>query len=673
MSIIHIPWFKSKANTLVALARHEHVLVRGWSGDGLPTLVRAECFAAGGEAEAAYQQQLQQLSATRVQQPTHPRMSVANLLAAEIAARPNDAQAWRNYADWAWRHADPRGTLVELHEAAEQARSPAHAARIERDIEAHEHAHHGAWRRELIASHRQSLDVGELSFRRGHLLAVSGMPRFELDERAPAAIAELSIELRSINELPALTVTLDRPEWRGLQRFEVRLACTLDDDAGAALIDSLWRSKPRLTTLELRADPGAMTMGPRTLASLGRLLMRHTKVVCGVPLEQLTIDLHDPADGWTLGNVSELIDMLAPSGLRELSLRAPTIPEELIAWSKYSGFSERLARCELRRRIATRPDTRTGIFVTGPAPVAPPRSVQPQDAELSVWADWLQSRGDALGELALLWSLSNEGPADLRREQIARARFKVERELADIEGVLEVDWSGPLIERARLRVRPHPNKDVMAGTLGRVLDSPACARLDELELVAAEPSTLTHLLRLAGSPGRVAHQTLAGLSGLVISCWCRVDPGHVLDALPNLQRFTCRSMNLGTWQHRPHLGLRALTLRVAADLGRRGHGRLFSALAVESLPNLRQLTLELEPRWVGRPLPFERLSLLAEGAHVTIRGNLGEADIDPLARWANAAALGGVEIADAQLPAVQHRLLARARQNPRIRPAGAAN
>src|SRR5689334_4444007 len=147
MATIHIPWFKTQANTLFGLARHEHVLVRGWSGENLPTLVRAECFAGGGEAEAALQQERRQMRALRMAVTQYRSMSLVGLLAAEVAARPHDAQAWRNYADWAWRHADPRGALVELYEAAEQANSPVHAQRIERDIEAHESAHHGAWRR----------------------------------------------------------------------------------------------------------------------------------------------------------------------------------------------------------------------------------------------------------------------------------------------------------------------------------------------------------------------------------------------------------------------------------------------------------------------------------------------------------------------------------------------
>lgn len=649
----------------MACERQEHVLVRGWSGVDLPALLRAECFDAVSAAEAALQRQLEQRRRVVPTYRQHPPTSVTTLLAAEVAARPHDATAWRNYADWAWRHADPRGTLVELHEAADQARSRAHAARIERDIEAHEHAHHGAWRRELIAAHRRGADAGELRFQRGHLLAVAGLPKFELDAKAPAAIAELSLELRYASELELLAVTLDRAEWRSLQRCVIRLACTLDDDQGAALIDLLWRTKPRLTSLELCAAPGALTFGPRTLAALGRLLTRHRNVICGVALERLTIDFDDPGDGWTLGRVSDLIDVLAPSGLRELEFRAPTIPDDLCAWTQYSGFAQRLARCALRRRVVVQARVnRTAGRAT--RALVPPRSVEPQAAELLVWADWLQAAGDPLGELAMLWSLSNDGPADLRREQIGRARARVEYELAGVDGALEAAWSGPLIERVLLHGRKLAARHDAAAVLERVLGSQACARLDELRLEDADRDTLARVLRIAGEPEHAAHAALDALSGLVLESRRHVDLGPMLDALPKLQRLTCRAPSLGLGHHRPHSELRALTLAFAGDLDHRSRTRLFSALAADALPSLRALTLEFGPRWRGRPLPFDRLSL-APGVHVTIRGGLREADIDALMRWAAGAELETLEIADAQLPEVERHAVARAHRVPHMR------
>jgi hypothetical protein len=655
MANLYLPWVATKTNAFLACERQEHVLVRGWSGENLPTLLGAECFDAVSTAEAALQSQFAALRGVVSTYRQHPPTSVTTLLAAEVAARPHDAKAWRNYADWTWRHADPRGTLVELHESAEQARSPDHAARIEREIEAHEHAHHGAWRRELIAAHRRGADAGELRFQRGHLLAVSGFPKFELDQKAPAAIAELSFELRSASELHVLAVTLDRAEWRSLQRCAIRLACPLDDDQGAKLIDLLWQTKPRLTSLELCAAPGAMTFGPRTLASLGRLLSRHRNVICGVALEQLTIDFDDPADGWTLGRVSDLIDVLAPSGLRELEFRAPTIPEDLSAWAQYSGFAQRLARCALRRRVVVvqaRTTTTTGRAMRA---LVPPRSVEPQAGELLVWADWLQANGDPLGELAMLWSLSNEGPAELRREQIGRARARVEYELAGVDGALEAEWSGPLIERVRL----HGRKLAVA-RFDHLLGSQACARLDELHLEDVEPDMLACLLRIASEPEHAAHATLEGLRTLTLESWRRVDLGPVLDALPKLQRLTCRASSIGLGHHRSHTDLRALTLQFAGDFDHRSHTRLFSALDAAALP------VELGARWRGRPLPFNRLSLAA-GVHVTIRGGLREADVDALMNWAANAQLETLEIADAQLPEVERHVVARAHRVPHMR------
>lgn len=670
MSNLYFPWFATNKHTFLACERREHVLARGWSGEGLPTLLRAECFDSASTAEAALQRQLEQLRGVTLIHRQHPSTSVMTLLAAEVAARPHDAKAWRNYADWAWRHADPRGALVELHEAAEQTRSPAHAARIEQDIEAHERAHHGAWRRELITAHRRGADAGELRFQRGHLLAVSGFPKFVLDAKAPAAIAELSLELRCASELEALAVTLDRSEWRSLQRCVIRLACTLDDDQGATLIDLLWHTKPRLTSLELCAAPGAMTLGRRTLASLGRLLSRHRGVICGVALERLTIDFDDPVDGWTLGRVSDLIDVLAPSGLRELEFRAPTIPEDLSAWAQNSGFAGRLARCALRRRVVVQARGKT-MNDRAPRALVPPRSVEPQAGELLVWADWLQAAGDPLGELAMLWSLSNDGPTELRREQIGRARARVEYELAGVDGAIEAAWSGPLIERVRVDGRKLAVKHDAAAVLERVLGSQACARLDELELVDADPKTLACLLRIARDTEQPAHAVLEDLSGLVLESRRRVDVGPLLDALPKLERLTCRATSIGLGHHRPHAELRALTLAFAGDFDHRSHTRLFSALEADALPGLRALTLELGPSWRGRPLPFDRLSL-TPGVHLTIRGSLREADVDTLMRWAASAQLETLEIADAQLPEVERHVATRAHRVPHMRLLGVA-
>jgi hypothetical protein len=644
---LYLPWVATGSKTYLACERQEHVLVRGWSGVDLPALLRSESFDAVSAAEAALQHQLEQRRRVVPTYRHHPPTSVITLLAAEVAAQPHDSKTWRNYADWAWRHADPRGALVELHEAAEQARSPAHAAHIQQDIEAHEQAHFGAWRRELIAAHRRSAGAGELRFQRGHLLAVSGFPTFELDAKAPAAIAELSFELSYASELERLAVTLARAEWGSLQRCAIRLACRLDDDQGAKLIDLLWQTKPRLTSLELCAAPGAMTFGPRTLASLARLLTRHCGVICGVALERLTIDFDDPADGWTLGRVSELIDVLAPSGLRELELRLPTIPEDLRAWAQCSGFAQGLAHFVLRaRRVAVRSGVQTGI-ASGMRTLAPPRAVEPESAELLVWADWLQARGDPLGELALLWSLSNDGPAEVWREQIGRARARVEHELEGGRGAVEVMWSGPLIERVLVHGSKLAAKHGAAAVLEHVLGSPACARLGELQLRDVENETLACLVRVASNPDHAAHAVLDGLNALTLECRDGVDLSPLLDALPKLERLTCRSPNIGLGQHRPHPQLRALTLTVAGDLDRHGLTELFDALDADALPGLRTLTLELGERWRGRALPFHRLSL-PPGVHLTIRGRLRETDSDGLTRWAATAELQTLEIADAQ-------------------------
>jgi hypothetical protein len=669
MANLYLPWVATDTNTFSACERQEHVLVRGWSGVDLPALLRAESFDAVSAAEAALQHELERRHRVVPTYRLHPPTSVIALLAAEVAARPHDAKVWRNYADWAWRHADPRGALVELHEAAEHTRSAAHAACIERDIEAHERAHYGAWRRELIAAHRQDADVGELRFQRGHLLGVSGFPRFELDAKAPAAIAELSFELRYASELDQLAVTLARAEWGGLQRCAIRLACKLDDDQGAKLIDLLWQTKPRLTSLELCAAPDAMTFGPRTLASLGRLLTRHCGVICGVALERLTIDFDDPADGWALGRVSDLIDVLAPSGLRELELRAPTIPDDLSAWAQHSGFAQRLARFVLRRRVTVRPRVQTAS-PWGTRTLAPPRSVEPESAELLVWSDWLQARGDPLGELALLWSLSKDGDAKVRHDQMGRARARVEHALTGGRGAIEVTWSGPLIERVLVHGSKLTAKHDAATVLEQVLGSPACARLGELKLEDVDPDTLARVVRLAGETQHPACAVLDGLDALTLESRDGVDLDPLLDALPKLERLTCRSPNIGLGKHRSHLELRALTLAVAGDLDRSGLTGLFDALDAEALPGLRALTLELGERWRGRALPFHRLSLPA-GVHLTIRGRLRETDIDTLMRWAATAELQTLEIADVQLPEAERHAHERARRVPGMRLLGA--
>jgi hypothetical protein len=245
-----------------------------------------------------------------------------------------------------------------------------------------------------------------------------------------------------------------------------------------------------------------------------------------------------------------------------------------------------------------------------------------------------------------------------RHEQLGRARANIERELACIDGVLEVAWSGPLIERVRVRERPLAAKRDASAMLERVLGSPACARLDELQLENVEPITLAHLLRLAREPECDAQAVLSELTGLVIETWCRVDIDLLLEALPKLQRLTCRTSKLMGRPHRPHLGLRELTLEVSADLDHRGQARLFSACQVDSLPNLQHLTLELQNRWRGRPLPFDRLKLAA-GGHLTIRGALRIDDVDGLMRWAAATRLATLEFAQAQDFRVERQLLAR--------------
>jgi hypothetical protein len=299
---------------------------------------------------------------------------------------------------------------------------------------------------------------------------------------------------------------------------------------------------------------------------------------------------------------------------------------------------------------------------------APPRSVEPGSEELLVWADWLQARGHTLGELAMLWSLPDDDDeaAELRREQIDRVRAKIEQELVSIENALEVRWSGPLIQRVRLHVgRLRGKHDDGSATLERVLGSHACVRLDELELQHVKTDTLTHLLALAQKPDRDpnAHAALAGLTSLAVASWDRVEFGALLAVLPNLQQLTCRTREIGFGQ--PHLGLRALTLALPG-FDNRSHARLFSACDAATMPSLRELTLELPPRWTGRPLPFERMSLPPR-ARVTLRGPLREADIEGLMRWAVVTKIHTLEIADPQRLEVERHAISRAARAPRLR------
>jgi hypothetical protein len=200
-----------------------------------------------------------------------------------------------------------------------------------------------------------------------------------------------------------------------------------------------------------------------------------------------------------------------------------------------------------------------------------------------------------------------------------------------------------------------------AAVLERVLGSQACARLDELHLEHAEPDTIACLLRIASDTEHPAHAVLAGLSGLVLESWRRVELGPVLDALPKLERLTCRAPSIGGGHHRPRAELRALTLSLGADLKHRGRTRLFSALNADALPGLHALTLEIGCYWGRRPLPFEQLSL-PPGVHVTIRGNLRESGLDALLNWAAREELGTLEIADAQPPAIEHHVIVRAQR-----------
>jgi hypothetical protein len=127
------------------------------------------------------------------------------------------------------------------------------------------------------------------------------------------------------------------------------LTVTLDDDQGAALLQLLWETLPRLRALELRGS-GHLCAGPQTLARLHRVLTRHRGVVCGEGVDTLHLDLEPPTSGWCFGRAGELIDALAGSGLRELVLRSSKLPADLCSWAQQSGFARRLRRCELRER-----------------------------------------------------------------------------------------------------------------------------------------------------------------------------------------------------------------------------------------------------------------------------------------------------------------------------------
>lgn len=642
---VHEPYMRS-------CERFEHVLVRAWTGEGLPVLTRAECFSSSGASEAAVQQSVYGLDFRRTLYAYPTNDAVARLLATEVASRPHDDAIWRDYADWAWRHDDPRGALVELYEAHEQAREPGHRRRIEAELHELERAHFLGWRRELEASHRCSAELGTLHFRRGHLVGVSGLPKFELDPRAPTAISELEFPLRSANEIATLRQTLARPHWAGLARCCIRLDTVLDDAATGELIDALWANLPRLRELSVRGGPGALSLGARGLAALHRLLTRHLDFVCGVALERLSIDIDDPPQGWSFDHLAHLIGTLTPANLREFVLRAPTIPDELRNWTVYSGFADRLTRCELLRRAPARASA-----CIGARPRVARAEFDARSDAMLVWTDWLQARGEALGEFAVQWLAARDGHGDGRREQLRCAQARVELELGVTpDGGIEVDWRGPVIQRLRVN-----GGQTGITELRHALAAEACAWLHTLAIDEVEPALVQALLRWAGN-----HDVLRQLTALELAGERRVDLGRLLDALPALERLSCRVAEPCFGAHRPH-ALHELHLHVPADLDRRSRTRLFAALGHQHLPKLRSLTLELAPRSRGPALPFDRLEL-APGVHLSLAGSLRQVDVDALLHWARDAELGLIDIRYPQAPHVERQLAARLRRHPSLVP-----
>jgi hypothetical protein len=605
--------------------RDEHVIVRLF-GDARGTFLRqATCMASSGGAESALQRMLVG--------ETHARRTTGNLavdtsiiLAEEVASSLDRAQAWRDWADWLWRHHDPRGTRIELGEALDAATGTSYAAELRAAIERHERQHGVV--EQLAALQRASATVQRLGdaaprlrFRHGQLIDLSG-PLALTREHAPLLVALARVHTGVVDSLSfeRLCSAIEADYLRSVVELDLELSIGLTPARTARLLELVHRRMPRLRELSVRASAGAhgLHFDHACIDALAGLLSRSSAPVHGVPLLRLELDFEG---AWVPGFVEGFGHALSGSSLEHLRLRGPAWPLGLLEWFATSELQRRLHQLDLIERRAA-PLTTRRVAATRPRPVPAPRIDEVSLADTAVWADWLQSQGDPLGELALLVGVAHEGELEARRlARVAALRCEIaERLSAGRAEALELDWRGPLLERVRL----HGSRcEQPAALLERLVDHPACERLACLRISGIRATQLLPLL------ARVA-PTLAGLAQLELAGTHSI--ARVLEHLPALVELHVGAPDLHSLAAMPPTNLRALRFGVPAEWSSRELRQMFGRLGPDVLPRLERLTLELEAGREGKPLNLQRL-VLPRGAMLVIEGAPRECDRIALRRW----------------------------------------
>ncbi len=616
-------WFAAGDSCLRGYVREEHVVVRLWSDERGSILRRATCLPSSAQAESW----LQRLLAEEARSASDglPRRAawrgqVAEVLAQEVASAVDRPQGWRDWADWLWRHGDARGARIELGEALAAAIGTAREPRLRAEIAQLDRVQ--GWRAQLDELERASGalvrpgDPGpQLRLEHGQLVGFRGPVAFGRQSGVGlAALAELHTRVHDPLSLARLHEALASNQLGGLTTLHLELDSALDRDASGELIDGIARGLARLRKLVIRSSSG-LAIGEPLMLALGRLLTRQREPVRGLALVELELDLGlelapEHAGAWTPALVDDLCGVLARSGLERVRLSAPSWPRALQAWIRMSGWDRRLLECRLIERCPV-PTTQARARVLGPAPTL---ALPLEPESTCVWADWLLSHGDPLGELALLLGREQDLAT---RERVAVLRAEQRAMLSDGRPeALVLDWCGPLLERVEVLGDRCPDPVTM---LERVLASPAATRLGSLHLRGFTPAWT-----LLESP------SLRGLERLSLDVPTPI--ARVLESLPELRELGVGVPDLDALPSTRHARLSELALVLPSEWGKRVCSGFFARFGPALLPGLRRLTLDLVPGRRGPALPIAQLEL-ASDATLRVIGSLRDCDHPSLHRW----------------------------------------
>lgn len=625
-------WFAADASCLRGYYREEHVVVRLFGDNRGSWLRRASCLSSSGKAESTLQRMLigesgRQLAPQTMAMRYFSSEATSDALAEEVASALERPQAWRDWADWLWRHREPRGTRIELGEALEAALGTTREAELRAEIERHEQRcgvvdNLAALLRASSAAQRLGDPAPRLRFRHGQLIEFAG-PFAPSRALAPTfvVLAHLHTCVHDSLSFERLCSAIEAGFVRSVVELDVELSIGLSAGQAARLLELVHRHMPRLRELSVRSGAGVhgLCFDDTCLDALARLLSRSFEPVHGVALTRLELDFEG---AWVPGFVEGFCAALCGSAIERLRVRGPAWPPGLLEWIAAAGLQRRLHQLELIERRTLPVATRSVVARGGVRPVRAPLLDEPTGECAAVWADWLQSQGDPLGELALLVGDTQEGELEAQRlARITALRSEIaERLSAGQPEALELDWRGALLERVRLR---GTRCEQPSALLERLVEHPACDRLACLRIAGMRSRELLPAL------ARVA-PTLAGLARLEIDG--SVALARVLELLPGLVELHVGTPDLQSLASLPPTNLRVLRFAIPAEWSCRELRQMFGRLSPELLPRLERLTLEIECGREGTPLNLQRLAL-ARSTTLVIEGAPRECDRLALRRW----------------------------------------